>query len=76
MRSEKQKRAAVYAIVSGFAFESIAIIGISYIVGHYLDEWMNTVVLFRIIFILFGVFYSIYHLIKRVNKVEGKNGKD
>lgn len=72
----KNKQYAVYAIVSGFVFEAIAIVGICIIVGVYLDTWLNTVVLFKIIFILFGVFYSIYHLIRRVNKVGEKNGKD
>ena len=76
MDKEKNKQYAAYAIISGFVFEAIAIVGICIIVGVYLDNWLNTVVLFKIILILFGVFYSIYHLIKRVNKVGEKNGKD
>ena len=71
---EKQKDAfKVYSIVSTFIFEIIVTVGISFAIGYFLDEWLNTVFVFKIIFIIIGVFAGIKNLIDRVSKLEDKD---
>lgn len=74
--NEKQKNALrVYSIVSSFMFEIIITVGVSYFIGYVLDEVLNTVFVFKIIFIVLGVFAGIRNLIKRVSKLEDIDGK-
>jgi F0F1-type ATP synthase assembly protein I len=62
--NEKQKNALrVYSVVSSFLFEIIITIGISIAIGYFLDEWLNTVFVFKLIFIIIGVFAGIRNLI-------------
>ena len=63
----------VIAIVYSFVGEVFASILIGFFIGRFLDEWLNTTPLFMISFMLFGVFGSLYLLIRRVNKVEENN---
>ncbi|QMS85420.1 AtpZ/AtpI family protein [Candidatus Xianfuyuplasma coldseepsis] len=58
----------VLALVSGFVFETLVIIGLGYLVGYYLDLWLNTGFVFTVVLMIVAVFYSIYHLITVVNK--------
>jgi len=62
-------------IASSFAFEAMIIVGIFTLAGYFLDKWLHTLPVFTLIFILIGVFGGIYNVIKKINKVEEKNGK-
>ena len=74
--NEKQKNALrVYSVVSSFLFEIIITIGISIAIGYFLDEWLNTVFVFKLIFIIIGVFAGIRNLIVRVSRLEDKDGE-
>jgi F0F1-type ATP synthase assembly protein I len=68
MEPNKKNNWNVYAIVSGFVFETIAVIALGFLAGYYLDEWLNTDFLFTVLLMLLAVFYAIYHLIKVVNR--------
>jgi F0F1-type ATP synthase assembly protein I len=70
MKSSRKKALKIYSVVSSFIFEIIITVALSFIIGYYLDLWLHTVVVFKIIFILIGVFAGIRNLILRVNKVE------
>lgn len=72
--NKKQKNAMkVYAAVSSFAFEIIITVGISFAIGYFLDMLLNTVFVFKIIFIVIGVFAGIKNLIDRVTKLEDQD---
>lgn len=58
------------AVVSGFAFTMIVIIGVCVFLGIKLDEYVNTSPLFTIIFSVFGIFTGILNLIRTVSKME------
>jgi len=62
-------------IATSFAFEAMIIVGVSTLAGYFLDKWLNTVFVFTLLFILVGVFAGIYNLIRKINKVEEKDGK-
>ena len=64
-----------FALVSGFAVTMIVIIGISVFLGVTLDGYLNTNVLFTVIFSVFGIFSGIYNLIRKVSKLEEQDGK-
>ena len=68
MEPNKKNNWNVYAIVSGFVFETILIIALGFVGGYYLDKWLNTDILFTALFMVIAVFYSVYHLIKLVNR--------
>ena len=63
------------AIVSGFAFTMIVIIGVSVFLGITLDNYIGTNPLFTIIFSVFGMFAGIFNLIRNISKLEDSNGK-
>ncbi len=69
------KKLQELAVVSGFAFTMIVIVGVSVFLGIKLDGWIHTSPLFTIIFSIIGIFSGIYNLIRQVSKVEEKNGK-
>ncbi|MCK5388540.1 MAG: AtpZ/AtpI family protein [Candidatus Izimaplasma sp.] len=74
--NEKQKNAfRVYSVVSSFLFEIIITIGISIAIGYFLDEWLNTVFVFKLIFIIIGVFAGIRNLIVKVSRLEDQDGE-
>jgi len=74
--NEKQKNAMkVYAAVSSFGFEIIFTVGISFAIGYFLDYLLHTVFVFKLIFIVIGVFAGIKNLIDRVTKLEDNDGK-
>ncbi len=74
--NEKQKNALkVYSIVSSFMFEIIITVGVSFFIGYILDVLLHTVFVFKIIFIILGVFAGIRNLIKKVSKLEDTDGK-
>jgi len=75
MNKQKPDNWSVYALVSGFVFETITIIALGFLAGYYLDKWLKTDVLFTVILMIFAVFYSVFHLIQRVNKMEDTDGK-
>ncbi len=58
------------ALVSSFAFTMIVIIGLSVFIGITLDDFLNTKVLFTIVFSVFGIVGGIYNLIRNVSKLE------
>ena len=73
---EKQKNALrVYSVVSSFLFEIIITVGISIAIGYFLDELLNTVFVFKLIFIIIGIFAGIRNLIVRVSRLEDKDGE-
>lgn len=65
----------VIAVVYSFVGEVFTSILIGFFLGRFLDNWLNTTPLFMVSFMLFGVFGSLYLLIKRVNKV-GENDEN
>jgi len=69
MDNKSREAFKVYSIVSNFIFEVIFIIGVSFAIGYFLDEWLNTVVVFKIIFVLLGVFAGLRNFILRISKV-------
>ena len=67
----KQKKAIEQlAVVSGFAFTMIVIIGASVFLGIKLDGLVDMSPLFTIIFSVFGIFAGIFNLIRSVAKME------
>ncbi|AIO17955.1 Putative F0F1-ATPase subunit [Candidatus Izimaplasma bacterium HR1] len=67
----KQKKAIEQlAVVSGFAFTMIVIIGVCVFLGIKLDDLASTSPLFTIIFSVFGIFAGIFNLIRSVSKME------
>lgn len=70
MKKNSNTGLKVYAAVSSFMFEIIVTVGISFFIGYFLDEWLHTVFVFKLIFIVIGVFAGIRNLIKRVAKLE------
>ena len=75
MKSSSKKAMETYSIVSSFIFEIIVTVGISFAIGYFLDEVLNTLFVFKFIFIVIGVLAGIRNLIVRVTKLEDKNGK-
>lgn len=75
MASNKNKSMRIYSVVSTFIYEIIATVGISFIIGYLLDMWLHTVFVFKLLFIIIGVFAGIRNLIKRVYKVEQSDGE-
>lgn len=73
MASKKKTSMKIYSVVSTFMYEIIATVGISFLIGYFLDKWLNTVFVFKLLFIIIGVFAGIRNLIKRVYKVERSN---
>ena len=73
MNKKQQNAFKVYSIVSSFIFEIIVTVGISFLIGYFLDEILNTVVVFKIIFIVIGVFAGLKNLVNRVAKLEDKD---
>lgn len=70
MASQKSKSLKIYSVISTFMYEIIATVGISFLIGYFLDKLLNTVFVFKLVFIIIGVFAGIRNLIKRVYKVE------
>lgn len=66
---KKKSTYKAYAIASTFVFEVLLILGGFMFLGYILTEWLNSVV-FIILFSIFGVFATIYNLIRKVNKVD------
>lgn len=73
MNKNQKKAVKIYAIASTFFYEIIVIVGILFGVGYLLDEWLNTVFVFKLIFIIIGVFAGLRNVIKRVIKVESED---
>ncbi len=74
--NKKQRNAfKVYTVVSGFLYEIIAILFLAIAGGYFLDKWLNTVFVFKLIFIIIGIFAGIKNLIDRVSKLEEKDGE-
>ena len=68
--NEKQRSSKVLLIAMQFVANVLVTIGIFLVLGLLLDRWLNTDVLFTIIFIVLGVFAGVYNLIRKVNRVE------
>jgi len=75
VNSNQKKAMKIYSVVSSFFFEIVVTVGISFAIGYFLDQWLNTVFVFKLIFIILGVMAGIRNLIKRVYKVEESNEK-
>ena len=75
MNKGQKNAMKVYSAVSSFLFEIVITVGISFFIGYFLDEWLNTVFVFKLIFIVVGVFAGIRNLIKRVAKLEDSDGE-
>lgn len=74
MDPKHQSNWTIYAIVSGFVFETLLILALGFFAGYYLDQWLNTSVVFTIVLMILSVFYTIYRLIHRVNKSGDQDG--
>lgn len=72
---KKNESLAIIGLVSSFAISMVLTIGGLVIFGVILDGWLNTDVVFTIIFGVLGVFAGIYNLIKQVIRLEEKDGK-
>ena len=73
--SKNKRSVKGIVIASSFALEAIIIVGLFTLAGYFLDRWLHSVFVFTLIFIVIGVFAAVYNIIKKVNKVEEKNGK-
>lgn len=73
MNKKHSNAMKVYSVVSTFVFEIIITVGISFFIGYYLDQLLHTVFVFKLIFIVIGVFAGIKNLIDRVTKLEDRN---
>ncbi len=73
---KKNSTVTAFALVSGFAFTMIVIIGLSVFLGIVLDNFLHTKVIFTMVFSVFGIFAGIYNLIRRVTKLEEQNEKE
>lgn len=68
---DKQKNALkIYAYVSSFLFSILFIIGVGFTIGYFLDELLNTNIIFKVLLSLVGIFGGIIYLIVKVNKLE------
>ena len=70
MDKEQKNALKAYAIVSSFLFSILVIIGIGFGIGYFLDELLNTNIIFKVLLSLIGIFSGIIYLIIRVNKLE------
>ena len=70
MDKEQKNALKAYAIVSSFLFSILVIIGIGFGIGYFLDELLNTNIIFKVLLSLTGIFSGIIYLIVRVNKLE------
>ena len=64
-----------FALVSGFAFMMIVIIGFCIFLGIKLDAYFSVSPLFTIVLSVVGIFAGLFNLIRRVSKLEDKNEK-
>lgn len=62
-----------YNLVIAFFYELVFVLLGLIILGLILDEYLNTKVLFTIVFTLFGIYSSISNLYKRMTKKEDKD---
>lgn len=61
----------ILAIVYNFVGETVVSILFGLLIGRQLDIWLHTYPLFMILFMMLGMFASLYMLVKRVNKNSG-----
>jgi F0F1-type ATP synthase assembly protein I len=61
----------ILAIVYNFVGETVVSILFGLLIGRQLDIWLHTYPLFMILFMMLGMFASLYMLVKRVNKNDG-----
>lgn len=73
--NKHKKSMKIYSVVSSFMYEILATVGVSFLIGYFLDKWLDTVFVFKLIFIILGVFAGVRNLIKRVYKVENSDGE-
>lgn len=74
MNKEKQKKARSLALVTGFVFEIVVLIGVGFIAGRWLDEYFQSSPLWTVGLMLGLMFFGIIRLIVRINKLEDFNG--
>lgn len=61
----------ILAIVYNFVGETVVSILFGLLIGRQLDIWLHTYPLFMILFMMLGMFASLYMLVKRVNANDG-----
>lgn len=64
-----------FALVSGFAFMMIVIIGGLLYLGIKLDTYFGLSPLFTILLTIFGIFAGLFNLIRKVSKLEERHEK-
>jgi F0F1-type ATP synthase assembly protein I len=74
MDKEKQQKARSLALVTGFVFEIVVLIGVGFIAGRWLDGYFETSPLWTVGLMLGLMFFGIIRLIVQINKLEDKNG--
>ena len=70
MNKDRKKAARIYAIASSFFYEVLLVTAIMFGFGYLLDEWLNTVFVFKALFLILGVLAGVRNVIKRIYKVE------
>lgn len=70
MNSDRKKAAKIYAIASSFFYEVLLVTGLMFGLGYLLDDWLNTVFVFKSLFLILGVLAGVRNVIKRIYRIE------
>lgn len=70
MNNDRKKSAKIYAIATSFFYEVLLVTTIMFGLGYLLDDWLNTVFVFKALFLILGVLAGVRNVIKRIYKVE------
>lgn len=74
MNKEKQKKAKSLALVTGFVFEIVVLIGAGFFLGRWIDSYFESSPIWTVGLMLFLMFFGIIRLIIQINKLEDSNG--
>ena len=61
-----------FSYAYGFGITLLTSMIIGFIVGHYIDRWLNTNIIFTLGFISLGIYISFDILIKEITKDKGE----
>lgn len=70
MNKDRRKSAKIYAIATSFFYEVLLVTALMFGLGYLLDEWLNTVFVFKALFLILGVLAGVRNVIKRIYRVE------
>lgn len=63
---QNKKDKNYYSIVTSFFVEAIVSLALCFLLGYFIDKWVGTKIVFKIIFILLGISTPIYNLIRKL----------